>query len=134
MKKTLYVLALIMFISVLTPAYAAEYRIISPEEDIEIPPGMEIIRVGNANVIVPKDTEVYEKKGMLTVESIAQYTSRKLLDIEARFVRMETRQEMLEKELKDFKDFDKELEQVKNTVSNIQKSLQAFSALIEKPE
>ena len=53
-------------------------------EEEEIPEGMEIKKVGDLQILVPKGANVEKtgKGGLITVESTSEFTSRKILELE----------------------------------------------------
>ena len=62
-------------------------------EDKENPPvGMEYIMVGDARVLVPKGTHIQKQGDLNVVEDVSEYSSRKFVDIDERFGRIETGQ------------------------------------------
>ncbi len=79
-----------------TECYAAvDNAIISGKEtgksksEIKIPLGMENIRIGNVNHIVPIGTKVERKGDILIFESRGELMARKFLDFEVRFKNIE---------------------------------------------
>jgi len=96
MKKIVFIVlaaGFLVSLFALRPSAEEEYLV----GGIVVPPGMDVIKVGTANVLVPEGTQVFEKKGLITIETIGQYTARRLIEIEERFVAIETRVEVLEK-------------------------------------
>lgn len=65
---------------------------------VDLTPGMEIIRVGNADIVVPKGSQVFDNKGFISVESISQYTGRRMLELEERLSGIDDRQSEFEKD------------------------------------
>ena len=65
------------------------------------PPGMKIEKVGDLNIVVPKDAEVERtgKGGLIKVEKSEEYLARKLLGMEERFDELEAVQKELIKEI-----------------------------------
>jgi len=87
------------FVCLYTAFYAA--FVFAGENDdfpVEITPGMEIIKVGAADIVVPKGTQVFDNKGFLSVESISQYTGRKMLELKERLSGIDSRQDSFEKD------------------------------------
>ncbi len=79
-------LAVILFFltSILSP------RLSLAEENGEaVPVGMEILKVGDARVLVPKGTQMRKQGDLNVVEDISEYSSRKFVEIEQRFGRLE---------------------------------------------
>ena len=54
-------------------------------------PGMEVRKIGSAEMIVPKDARVYERGGALSVETAQEYTARKALELYERIEKIEAR-------------------------------------------
>jgi len=65
----------------------AETRKSNPE--LKIPSGMENIRIGNVNHIVPIGTKVERKGDIVIFESSGEFMARRFLDIESRLENME---------------------------------------------
>jgi len=105
MKKIMPFLLVLIFILTITFIYAQE-------DEYEAPPGMEIKKVGNLKLVVPKGAKVEEAGGggLLMMESTSEYASRKFLEMEERFEKIEKYQEELKKEI----------EQLKEAVSKLQ--------------
>lgn len=63
------------------------------EEEIKIPPGMELIQIGdNVFKIVPKGTKVRKEDTRIITERTSAYISRKLLEIEERLTQLEAKE------------------------------------------
>lgn len=62
---------------------------------------MKIEKVGDLNILVPKDAEVSRtgKGGLIKVERVDEYMPRKLLELEERFEKLEKSQEELKKRI-----------------------------------
>ena len=82
------------------------------EEDPYPPVGMEVIKVGDANVLVPKGTRIRKEGDLQIVEDIAEFSSRRFVDFEKRFERLEMAQEEIKKELEELRKSVKEIETV----------------------
>jgi hypothetical protein len=93
----LFLLFFVFFTSTMY-IYAQEDKL---DDKIQTPPGMEIKKVGDLNIVVPRGAEVRrtEKVGLIFVESTDQYVSRQLLEMEDRFAKIEAEQEELKKEI-----------------------------------
>jgi hypothetical protein len=72
--------------SALFLAYTSLY---AENADRDVPAGMEILKVGDARVLVPKGTQVRKAGDMNVVEDISEYSSRKFVEIDGRFERIE---------------------------------------------
>lgn len=77
-KKIMFLLLTLVFIFYTDPVCA--------QDDIEVPAGMEIRKIGDLKIVVPKGAKVEKggKGGPIFVESMSEYTSRKLVEIEER--------------------------------------------------
>jgi hypothetical protein len=73
------------------------------ERGITPPPGMEIIKVGNHNILLPKGKHIRKKGGILVLETTSEYVSRKLLEMKECFTHIDTEQEELKKEIEELK-------------------------------
>lgn len=72
--RKLYVLFFLVFIFLIVNVKAKE------KEDI--PPGMEIIKIGNVRHLVPKGTKAVKKDGVITLEGSVGYTAQKITNLE----------------------------------------------------
>lgn len=100
--------AFLMITAALTLSFAAP---LSAEEDgdasgtppgiSELPPGMEIIKAGTANIIAPQGSKVYKENTVMIVEPIEQYTARRFLAVEARIDGIEDRLDLMEGRLEE---------------------------------
>lgn len=82
----------------------------------DIPAGMELIKVGQTNIVIPKDMKIRRGGGGLVVlESADEYVARKIFD-------METRLKTIEAETKELK---KEFEELKEGLKKIEETLKA---------
>ncbi len=71
-----------------------------------VPPGMKKEKVGDLQILVPKDAEVKRmgKGGLVQVEKSEEYLARKLAELEERLVKMEKAQEAMNKDMDKLKD------------------------------
>ncbi len=99
MKRYCFLLFFIISLMFWSLSYARENNNLPPE-------GMEIIKVGNAKVLVPKGTRVKKEGDMNVVESISEYSSRKFTEIDKRF-----------------KNIEKNLDQIKEDILKIKSSI-----------
>jgi len=88
----------ILFIS---SAYGAYEN--SNNGDINIPPGMEVIKKGDVNVVVPKGGRLRKQNKVTLIETADEYASRKFEDADKRFQRIEKELEAQKKEIEDLK-------------------------------
>lgn len=73
------------------------------KERKEISPGVEVVRIGSANIIVPKGATVTEKDGTVTIEDIGQYTGRRFEAVEEHLSQLDKKSEDLQKETEQLK-------------------------------
>lgn len=52
-----------------------------PVDGVDVPEGMELIKVGGTNVLIPKGTKVTHKDAALILEPLDEYASRVLLKL-----------------------------------------------------
>ncbi|MCK5504261.1 MAG: hypothetical protein KAJ10_03820 [Thermodesulfovibrionia bacterium] len=86
-----------IFLISLSFLYGSVSFAFSTEEKKELPPGMEVIKMGQAQILVPKGTKVNQEPGFITLESTEQYVARKFLDVEGRIKVLEDKEEVLKK-------------------------------------
>jgi len=66
------------------------YKDALKEEDT-LRPGMERKKIGSITTIVPEGTEIYEKNGLLIIESPEEYSARRFKEMESHFEKLEKR-------------------------------------------
>lgn len=108
MQKTIIVLFFICVISI-GCAYCEEYS--KNNDDVVIPPGMETIKEGDVNVVVPKGGRLRKQDSVMLIETADEYAARKFEDADNRFKKIEKDLEAQKKELDDLKDGVKKLEE-----------------------
>lgn len=88
------------------------------EKDRKNPPeGMEIIKVGGAESIVPIGARMYKKGDLNVVEDIAEFSSRKFVQIQNQFENIETKHDRLANETKeDLKRLHSKQEEIEKTL------------------
>ena len=67
--------------------------------DSEVPPGMEIKKVGGINFIVPKGAKLYKRGGITTMEGASAYSARRFDTIESRLGKLEESVKELKEEM-----------------------------------
>jgi len=99
MEKAKFLLAaFILALSVISVFAQEETQEYTNQTNMDVGPGMEVIKHGNVNVIVPKGAKVREEGGKLTIEDIGDYTGRKFEETDQRLAAIEeTQQELREK-------------------------------------
>lgn len=60
-----------------------------PENGISIPPGMEIIKSGDVNLLVPKGAVLSRVNDLIVLEGAEEYSARKFMIVEERLARIE---------------------------------------------
>ncbi len=80
-----------------------EDYIYTEEGNLRIPPGMELKKVGNTNILIPKGGKIFKAADTLIVESTGEYAARKFLEMEERFDRIEKEQEIIRREIEELK-------------------------------
>jgi len=108
MKKIIIILSFMCILSI-SPAYGEEE---GPDSgDVIIPPGMEVIKEGDVNVVVPKGGQLRKQDSVMLIETADEYASRKFADTDDRFEKIEKELETQKKELGDLKGAVKKLEE-----------------------
>ncbi|MFC1631122.1 hypothetical protein ACFL1I_05165 [Candidatus Omnitrophota bacterium] len=69
-------------------------------EPAEVPPGMEVILVGKARVVVPKGLQVKKELGVMSIESTEEFLARRLMEIDNLLSKTETASAQLKTGLK----------------------------------
>ncbi|MCF7871364.1 MAG: hypothetical protein K9L77_02585 [Candidatus Omnitrophica bacterium] len=65
-------------------------------EEEKAPPGMEVIKIGNVNYIVPEGTKVRKQKdGIIKLEGRLEYVARRFSEIEKKISELEKTDEIL---------------------------------------
>lgn len=89
------------------PAYCEEQS--SDNGGVGIPPGMEMIKEGDVNVVVPKGGRLRKQDSVMLIETADEYASRKFEDADGRFEKIEKELEACKKEIGDLKSAIKKL-------------------------
>jgi sulfur relay (sulfurtransferase) DsrF/TusC family protein len=103
------------------------FAFVFAQEDKEekVPAGMEVLKVGATNVLVPAGTKITKKDGLIILENTAEYTGRRIYVVEKELAEMKAKQEELVKEVERLK---KILEEMQNKSGiNIQQQNQTGS-------
>jgi septal ring factor EnvC (AmiA/AmiB activator) len=113
----------IIFLSIFALIFCAVYlyaQDIEVRKGLQIKPGMEIVKMGDAEVVVPKGATVTKQDGMIVVEDIAQYVGRRFELVEGRLSKLDTRQEGLRKEVKQLReDLQKVIDRLKEASDHL---------------
>jgi len=87
------------------------------QQDEEIPPGMEVIKIGDARTIVIKGTKIKKKGDLLIVEGTKEFVARKFLETDGTFSEMKVMEDKIRNEIEQLK---KELEELKDRVDKVE--------------
>lgn len=115
MKQNILILSFACILSI-SSVYGAEDD--RDSGDVIIPPGMETIKEGDVNVVVPKGGQLRKQGSVMLIETADEYASRKFLDTEEHFKRIEKELETQKKELEDLKGMVKKTGAEKNDPKN----------------
>lgn len=94
-KCTIIIFIIILF-STITFASAGEY---DTESKVNIPPGMELKKSGDVNVLIPKGATLQKVSDLFVIESASEYSARKFEEMESRMNKIETDIESLKSEV-----------------------------------
>jgi hypothetical protein len=108
MQKTVIILCFICILF-MNSAYGGEDS--RDSGGVIIPPGMEVIKEGSVNVVVPKGGRLRKQSGVMLIETADEYASRKFEDADGRFKKVEKELDVQKKELEDLKGALKKLEE-----------------------
>jgi len=107
MRKWKIVFLLVSIILFTVSAYAeSEY---DTQSDIRVRPGMQVIKTGDTNILVPKGGKPYTEPGRIYMESSDEYSARKFQDTENSIKKID----------RDIEDLKKDMEVIKTVVSKI---------------
>jgi len=85
------------------------------DEDKKYPPeGMEVIKVGNADFLVPFGTKVSKKGDLYVVENISEYSGRNFSNIRKQIVNLETKHNFLKF------DTEQKFEEIQKQIKNME--------------
>jgi ABC-type methionine transport system ATPase subunit len=110
MRKIVIVMSFVYILS-MGPAYGGEE--IQNNGDVIIPPGMEVIKKGDVNVVVPKGGQLRKQGSVMLIETADEYAARKFMDTDDHFEKIEGELENTEKEIKGLKSAVKKSEEGK---------------------
>lgn len=84
------------------------------ENKEKIPPGMELLKVGMTEILIPRGTKVIDKGSQIVLEPPEQFWSRRVKELEVEISRLQDDQEKIKKEIE-------ELQQAFNLSVNVGK-------------
>ena len=126
MRKKYFVLFFVSFLIFSGFPYA------KAEED-SIPEGMEHIKVGGAEFLVPKGTKVRKKGDLYVMENISEYSARKFMEAEEQFQSIEVKYSNLKEETKEnSKLLEKKQEKIEKTLAHIKKELKEIKEILKR--
>lgn len=73
------------------------------EEGFKIPAGMELKKVGDANILIPKGGKIRKAGDQLIMESADEYAAREFFKIKERLGNIEKEQEDIRREIEELK-------------------------------
>jgi hypothetical protein len=83
------------------------------QNEEEVPPGMEIVKVGDVRAVVIKGTKIQKKGDLMVLEGTKEFVARKFLEYDENMSGLKTRDSDIEKELEQLR---KELNELKEKV------------------
>ena len=92
--------------------------------DVIIPPGMETIKEGDVNIIVPKGGEIRKQSSVMLIETADEYSALKFLETESRFSNIENELEEQKNELEEQKN---ELKEQKKKLKYLEKGIKRMA-------
>ncbi len=97
-RKLVLSAAVLLLASFTALAYESE-----PQSNRNVPAGMELIKVGGTDVLVPRGTKVTQRGSQLILEPPEQYLARKIQDLEEEISRLKSEQAQMKKEIESLK-------------------------------
>jgi hypothetical protein len=118
MRRAVFIIVVMAAVCVTSPVYAQD------KDTPEPPRGMELLKVGDANVMVPKGTKMRKQGDLNVIEDIGEYVGRKFLDTEERFEKVEARQERMEQDIEEgFERLGSGQDDMKEEIRSLKKAL-----------
>lgn len=111
MRKIVYLILSVFLIFYVIKVFSEEsenkdYTL--TEEGFKIPAGMELKKVGDANILIPKGGKLRKAGDLLIMEGADEYAAREFMEVNERLNNIEKEQEIIKKEI----------EELKKTISN----------------
>jgi response regulator RpfG family c-di-GMP phosphodiesterase len=99
--KDLLLLGIFLFMLVIPghPCLAQE------ESDQKVPPGMELLKVGKTEILIPQGTKVTDKGSQLVLEPPEQFWSRRVKDMEEEIARLKDEQEKIKRDIEEIRQY-----------------------------
>jgi len=73
------------------------------KEGVQLYPGMEIKKVGDVNVLIPKGSKLRHENDLLVIESTDEYAAPRFIEMDKRLTKLEAGQQELKAEVKELK-------------------------------
>jgi DNA-binding response OmpR family regulator len=73
------------------------------EDQGEVPPGMQVLKVGNTVILIPEGTKITDKGSQIVLEPPEQFWSRRVKDMEEEISRIREDQQKLKKDVQELK-------------------------------
>jgi len=105
----------IALLLILTFIFATSFAIAQKNEEEEVPPGMEVLKIGDVRVITIIGTKIKKQGDLLVVEGTKEFVARKFIEMEDRFSEIDGKTKGLEKEVKKLKEALDEIKKNKPT-------------------
>jgi chromosome segregation ATPase len=100
------------------------------KKEEEIPPGMELKEFGKVRYLIPKGSEVRKEGGLVIVEDITKYTSRRFAEMEKRFAQIES---VVKKDREEINKYiSQKLSDVKQSIAKVKKEEEQIRKNIAK--
>jgi len=85
-------------------AFWAAAGSVQAEDKSEIPPGMEILKVGETKILIPKGTKITKKAAQLVLEPPEQFWSRRVEEMEEEIARLKEETERMKADIEKLKE------------------------------
>ncbi len=114
MTRAKSITILIFFVSAFflfcAAAYAQDYEnsdsdkkkdvhMVNPDNAAELQPGMELMKIGGINMVVPKGTQFYKEGAQVKMEEAGEYSARRFKEMDDRLQKIEAKQRKMETEI-----------------------------------
>lgn len=86
MNKKSAILLLAVIFTLLSPAFCEEEQ---KSGDVGIPPGMEVRKISDVNVLVPRGAILHKVDDVIVLESAEEYSARRFMEVGERLDRIE---------------------------------------------
>lgn len=77
---------------------------VQAEDEPEIPPGMEVLKVGETKILIPKGTKITKKAAQLVLEPPEQFWSRRVEEMEEEIARLKEETEKMKADIEKLKE------------------------------